>query len=616
MIDIQTNVRKFNINPKLLKRLIAFVVVIAVGVTAVTMYLNKSKSSSTVQTQQSAKVTRGNFSISITGTGTVSSTNTAKVVPKVDGTITKVYFSEGDTVKKGDLLYEMDDSDQVVAVEKIKNNMSTAQLSNQDNESNITKLNISAPFSGIVTDIKYEEGDTVSKGGTVATIVDQSRYKLSVPIKVQSLNGIYAGAPVLVHVQGIMQTVKGTISLVTSPVTTSDGMYVVNLDVEVVNTGTLKEGLAADVELNTSTGSIFSTATGTLSYFRSSNITSDNAGTVSKIYISEGSAVSSGDPIMQLNSTDLILTRQKNAVTMNDYNTQLETALKKLEDYKVYSTIDGTITTQSLHVGDAVKVANATTTISDVHNLECSIPIDELDISKIAVGQKTNITCDALTQTTKTPLVGSVKSIGLAGTTTNGVTTYPVTITIPYIEGMRPGMNISAEIFVQEKQNVLTVPLEAIQKVGNKNYVIVKGGTGNAYDELQKLIQANRQGAGSNAAKSSSSSNRTTSSSNNRTTTSSSNNNRSTTSSSSKTATAKVTINYAEYYKNTTLKEVELGINNESSIEVKSGINEGDEVVVSPRSASQSGTQNAGMGGGMGMMGGAAGGPPPGGQNR
>lgn len=625
MSDIQTNLKKFNINSKLVKRLIAFVVIIAVGATAVTVYLKKGNTKQTATVQQTSKVVKGNFSISITGTGTVASTNTAKVSPKVDGTITKVYFNEGDTVKQGDLLYEMDDSDQVVAVEKIKNNITTAQLSNQDNDNSISKLNISAPFAGIVTSLTPNVGDTISKGGIIATIVDQSKYKLSVPLKVQSLNGIYAGAPVLVHVQGIMQTVQGKISLVSSPVTTSDGMQVVTLDVEVVNTGTLSEGLLADVEVNTNSGSVFSTSTGKLSYIRTANVTSETGGTVSQIFINEGAAVSSGDPIMLLTSSDLQLTRQKNAVGMNDYNTQLDTAQKRLEDYKVYSTIDGTITTQSLHEGDAVKVATATTTISDVKNLECSIPIDELDIAKIAVGQKTTITADALTQTTKTPLVGAVKSIGLAGTTTSGVTTYPVVISIPYTDGMRPGMNITSEIYVQDKQNTLYVPLESIQKVGSKNYVIVKGGTGNGYDDLTKLIQENKSknsASTSNSTKSTTTSGNKSTSTNstNKTSSSSSSTNRSSSSSSSKTSTSKTTINYSQYYQNTTLKEVELGINNDSSIEILSGVSEGDILVLSPKTSSSSSSQNAAGGMGMGMMGAAAGGggqggPPQGGRD-
>lgn len=625
MAEIQTNIKKFNINSKLVKRVIAFAVIIAVGVTAVTLYLRKGNTKQTTVAQQTSKVTKGNFSISITGTGTVSSTTTASVAAKVAGTVTKVYFSEGDVVKAGDLLYELDDSSARLDIEKIKNNMATAQLSSQDNLSSISKLNVTAPVSGIVTSIPVKVGDTVAKNGQVATIVDQSKLKLTVPVKVSSMDGIAQGNSVLVHVQTIMQSVQGVITMVTSPITTSDGMYMVNLEVNVPNTGTLKEGLKATVEVFTGSGSIFSTDTGSLSYLNTSNIKSDTGGTVTKINFNEGDAVSAGDSIMTLSSSDLQLTKQTTDIKLNDYQTQLDTAQKNLESYKIYSTIDGTITSQNLHTGDAVKLADVTTKISNVKSLQCSIPIDELDISKVKVGQKTTITADALTETVKKPLAGAVTSIGVSGTTTNGVTTYPVVISIPYTEGMRPGMNITAEIYVQDKQNTLYVPIESIQKIGTKSYVIVKGGTGNGYDELTKLIQENRQkssASSSNATKSTTTSGNKNSTSSSKTNSSSSS--KTTSSSSSKssttktTSTAKVTVNYSQYYANTTLKEVEIGINNDSSIEILSGVSEGDEIVLSPKATSST-SQQQGGGMGMGMMGatggggGNAGGPPPGG---
>jgi len=634
LIGIQTTIRKFNIDSKNVKRIIALVVILAVGVTAVIVYRSKSNTKQTTQTVLTSKVNKGNFSISITGTGSVASTNIASVSPKTAGTITKVNFNEGDVVKQGDLLYEMDDSSAKLAVEKIKNNIATAQLSSQDNISDITKLNILAPVSGIVTSIPAKVGDTVAKSGQVATIIDQSMLKVTVPIKVASIGGIREGASALVHVQTIMQSIQGTITLVTSPITTSDGMQMVNLEVTVPNTGTLKEGLKATVEVNTGNGSVFSTDTGSLAYINSSIIKSETGGTIGQINFKEGGAISAGDVIMSLSSSDLQLTKQTNDIKMKDLISQLDTAEKELEEYKVYSTIDGTITSQNLHTGDALKVAEVSTKIANVQLLQCSIPIDELDISKVKVGQKTTITADALAETLKKPLVGAVTSIGISGATTNGVTTYPVIISIPYINGMRPGMNISAEIFVQDKANALTVPIEAIQKVGPKNYLIVKGGTGNGYDELTKLIQEFRQqsAAGNNqrsssgtnkssttssANKSSTSNNASKSTSANSVASSSANKSSSSTStsSSSKAATtAKTTVNYTQYYQNTILKEVELGINNASTIEILSGVSEGDEVVLPPKSTAQSSSSQGGAGasgfGGMGMIGGGQ----PGGQ--
>ncbi len=65
---------------------------------------------------------------------------------------------------------------------------------------------------------------------------------------------------------------------------------------------------------------------------------------------------------------------------------------------------------------------------------------------------------------------GHVSKININGTTLNGVTTYPVTVDIDDAGALLPGMNISAEILVEHAEGVLTVPVEM---VGRGNVVQV-----------------------------------------------------------------------------------------------------------------------------------------------
>ena len=96
-----------------------------------------------------------------------------------------------------------------------------------------------------------------------------------------------------------------------------------------------------------------------------------------------------------------------------------------------------------------------------------TIPVDELDISKIKEGQSVTITCDALDGKTFT---GFIDEVSIVGTTSNSVTTYPVTVVVNDPEGLIPGMNVDASIAIEEKTDVLTVPISAIQR-GNIVYV-------------------------------------------------------------------------------------------------------------------------------------------------
>ena len=68
---------------------------------------------------------------------------------------------------------------------------------------------------------------------------------------------------------------------------------------------------------------------------------------------------------------------------------------------------------------------------------------------------------------------GEVSNVSINGTTSGGVTTYPVTIVITdFDEDLLPGMNIDVEIITSQAENVLAVPVSAVNR---GNTVFVKG---------------------------------------------------------------------------------------------------------------------------------------------
>ena len=100
--------------------------------------------------------------------------------------------------------------------------------------------------------------------------------------------------------------------------------------------------------------------------------------------------------------------------------------------------------------------------------------IDELDIDSLALGQEVQVTSDAKTGHT---YVGKITKISIQGTTSNGTTYYPITVTLDDYgsdtdgSALRPGMNIDAEIILEKAENVLAVPVDAVSR-GNKVKVI------------------------------------------------------------------------------------------------------------------------------------------------
>ena len=105
--------------------------------------------------------------------------------------------------------------------------------------------------------------------------------------------------------------------------------------------------------------------------------------------------------------------------------------------------------------------------IYDLSYLEMTLDVDELDILDIQVGQKAEITADAISDRT---FEGVVTSISSAGTTSGGTTTYPVTIRIDDTGDLLPGMNATAEITTASTENALSIPNAAVVR---GNYVLV-----------------------------------------------------------------------------------------------------------------------------------------------
>ncbi|HEY9059795.1 MAG TPA: HlyD family efflux transporter periplasmic adaptor subunit [Pseudobacteroides sp.] len=595
---------------KLIKVLIVLIVLGSVGFGLVKFNIIKigSKTANTNQQIRTARVERGTISQSVTGSGFIKAANKVDISTSVSGTITKVYFKDKDNIKAGDLLYELDDSDAKLNYEKAKNNLAMNQVTANDNQKSITELNITAPISGRITNLTPKIGDELGRGANILTITDTSKLKIAAPFNASLKNQVQLGHKAVLHIQELMQSVNGVVTYIgASPYPSASGGQVFDVEVTFDNPGALKDGLKATVSVSTSSGSHTSTDTGKMEYVNVKNVKSTSGGTVKSINVRENSHISAGNILVELENDDLSLAKQNSDLKILDANAQVESAKKQLSYYKVYASIDGIIMDQTKKVGDNVKAGDLLGNIIDMKNLQFDVNIDELDIDKIKTGQKVNITVDALTETNVRPLTGEVSKIAFEGTSSNGVSVYPVTIKVNDIDNLRIGMNVNAEIMVLEKTDILRVPIEAVTRMGNRSSVWVRGNDlGQVNENNQNIGQSQqdsdvpnrrqRQQAGNNQGQ------RGNGTGNPQGDQGPGNANRM----------MQRNPAMADYYKNAVPKQVALGINNDSYIEVVSGLEEGETVILPPIIAStsqentQSGFRLGGMGGGMpgGGMGG------------
>ncbi len=564
--------------------IIGFLIFLVLGAGFWVYYNRINSSGSSALKLRTTKVAKGNFTVTVSGSGPIVSSNRVDVSSKVEGTISKVYFKEGDAVKAGDLMFELDDYDAQVNAAKMKATLAQNQMTLDSNQQDVNNLNVTSPYAGYVSNIQVKKGDILAKNAPMFTITDSSKLKVLLPFSAAVIREITTGKDATVYIPSLMGSVQGRVSYISSKsYIGANGAEVYGVEITMDNPGSLKDGMKASAEISTSKGPQSSTDSANMEYVNAQVVRTTVGGTVNNILVKENQHVKSGELLIQLTNDDAILTNNSNSIKVMDSKNQYDLSQTQLTYYKVYAPIDGTIVKQNtINPGDNVKAATVLATIADITQMEFSIPIDELDISKIKTGQKVNVTVDALPDTANKPLAGEVSKIAVEGTYTSGVTTYPVTVKVMNPTNLRGGMNANAEILVANKQNALYLPAEAVTKFGTRYFAWVKNdgtvkeskGPAASSQPDQNELKQNSGGLGYSgaAAKSNSRAARTPQN----------------TGSNSNQAASRNNSSNKSYYANAVRIPVEVGITNDTNVEILSGLKDGDEVILPPLSLGQS----------------------------
>ena len=410
------------------------------------------------------------MTVSVSGTGTIEPIQSYKVTTLVSGEILEAPFEEGQTVHKDDVLFRIDARDVENNIAQLELNVQSAQLALDDllkNQSDNQKdRSITAKDAGVITELHVEQGDSVTVGTVIADVLDRDHMKLKVPFHASDAAGFYVGQTATVAVSGTTSTLNGTVSEIAATDEVGPGGTLVRQVTILVN----NPGVLTDSSQGTaSIGGAACASGAAFTYATSSQITAKASGDIDTLSVKEGDRVSKGQVIGMISEQDLETQIENARISLENAQLSLKSAQEKLEDYTITSTIDGEVIEKNLDVGDNINgmsSSGATVTypavIYDRSQLTFEMDIDEQDISQIQVGQKVEITADALDGQSFT---GVVDKININGTTANGHTSYPVTVLVDGSpEELYPGMNVSAKIIIEEAGSVLTLPVEAVER--------------------------------------------------------------------------------------------------------------------------------------------------------
>lgn len=397
----------------------------------------------------------------LSGTGTLNPANTYTVKSLVDGKVLTGTIEEGDIVEESNVLYTIDSSDASTNFEKAEIAMQQAQRSY---DKVVDRQYVRAEVAGVVSSLKVTKGDEVTSGQEVAIIRDSSRMLLTLEFPAADAANFSVGQSAAVTLDGTFEQLDGTVTSVSGTDALSAGNLLTRtVTITVKNAGGLTTAQAATASIN----GVSSIGSATFAYQAERTLTAQAAGTVTSINVQEGSEVAKDDIILGLSGDDLTESIQSASESLRSAEISMQNLQDAMNNYTITAPISGTIIEKDAKVGDAVKAGDTLCIVYDLSYLEMSINVDELQISSISVGQKVQITADAVPDKT---YVGTVTRVSMKGASNGGTTTYPVTIRIDDTDGLRPGMNANAEIVVAQAKNALVVPNAAVVR---GSYVLV-----------------------------------------------------------------------------------------------------------------------------------------------
>lgn len=534
---------------KIGKKLLIIILVIAILAGICSGLIIKSKNNSAVKVMYTdSPVERRTITNTITGSSSIEPNDSYKVTTIKSGDITSDYFKEGDIVKKGDKLYQFEDNDAQNSLSTAKNALAKAQQAYVDavkqkaqtvssnnigtksaqnavtkalNSLNDTKNNqyIQSNSAGKVKELSVKEGDHINAGAAVATLYDDSYMKLRIPFNEVDAESIQTGAAATVSVIGSGDTIYGTVKEKSSSAVSTDAhAKVVYVTVEVTNPGALTTNDYGSAEIN----GVACANTAQFEYVSEGTITSTASGTLENLNIAVGDSVYSGQKVgyvkydnqnstmsnAQLSYNDAVLALEKQVLqndtfsqdssiknaqlALDDAELGIEKAQDAVDDYVVEAPIEGTVVKKNSKAGDTIDSSNATDplcVIYDLSSVKISIDVDETEIALIKTGQKATVTADAV----EGEFEGVVTKVPVDGVNENGVTTYTIEIQIENYGDLLPGMNVDAEIVVEEADNVIAVPVNSVNR---GNIVFVKDDGTTHENDVTDIIKGNKDKSG------------------------------------------------------------------------------------------------------------------------
>ena len=418
----------------------------------------------------------GSIQSTVQGSGNAKAKESATITLTEGGEVREVFVSAGEAVTAGQPLYTIYSEAAEKAVTTARDKVDSLNKDLRKLQEQVADLVVKAPFSGKLTNVKeFTSDEDVSSGTEICTLVNDTKLKLSLYFSYAYDGKISVGQAVNVSIPAVMKDFTGKVEKI-NKVSYISPEGAVHFEVVVVfdNPGTLTAGMDASASVSLADGSTaYPYASAKTEYYETRTITTKASGPLVSSSLLNYANVTAGTPLVTLGSDSLNDDIQAKQEEIADAQSALADAQKALANFNAVSPIDGTVTSCNLVEGQEVKSGDTVIMISNTSTMLVTIDVDDRNISFIKPGDMVD-----LTDYNDNLFTGTVTSIDMSkAESSNGMTNYPVILTVDNMDGsLIEGSYLQYSFVTSQSDDCVLIPGSAVKSVmdtdGNAQTVV------------------------------------------------------------------------------------------------------------------------------------------------
>ncbi|QOS98905.1 HlyD family efflux transporter periplasmic adaptor subunit [Brevibacterium sp. JNUCC-42] len=438
---------------------------------------------------QTVAVETGEVKKTVYSTGTVEATARQEVKTDVSGKVESLAVKEGQRVKKGDLLFTMEATDAGFEIEKQK--LSMARIQKEIKDLKDRKDRIEANAGGVVKELMIKRGADVTPETVIAKVNDPNYIKITGYFSPYEAELLREGQKVKVFLPSSMTYVEGEIDRIDMEGTKQDGKMAQHaVDVLVENTGGLYENDLGSVEYTDAKGLKYASQ-GNSPFTKADDIEilAGTTGKVGEVLFKKGDTLKKNQLLAKMDREADKTEIEEKELNWKEAQLGMDQKVRDLSKRRVVAPISGEITKLNVKVGEALG-GDPAAIIMDTSSVTFRASVDELDFPQVKVGQTVDVYITAFgTKAFK----GTVTELPKEGTKQDKAVRFEVKIAVEDSSQMKHGMSGDCDINIHKKENVMRLPVNAVEVVEEgKGMVMVKGPSG---DPVPKDVEIGIEGA-------------------------------------------------------------------------------------------------------------------------